>query len=183
MDMPCPVMESFLLAALNVPVTKLNKDLLESLQEMKLQTEQERVGFLVVSKRALRAYELAFRSVLSTDLRDLEVVPVVRASPNTFDWYLAEMRDHVDDAVVDNMEFAFGVVDKRGSAQAQRVTMRRLQQGGLRLIGETTHLNEALRRYDRQVLGRMGQVLADICSVMAIGMSKQLLFAEQLLRV
>jgi hypothetical protein len=178
----CPVLGSFLLAVLQVPVTSLNKDLYEDLREVKLRAEQERVGIEIVRKRALRAYELAYNAVLSTTLDNLEVIPEVRAAPETFDWYIEHLLLRVDDAIVENVEYSLVAQVVKGPQQMQWVTMKRLQQGGMRLMGEIVHLKQALRDDDRHVLGRMGGALFDICQVMAIGMSRQLIYAEELLR-
>jgi hypothetical protein len=183
-DLTDPVLTSFLVGVLTRnPKGPLNKDLISLLAEYSLQAQQERVEIGVVRKRALRAFELAFAAVLSVDLMGLELLPYLRASLETLDIFVDRMRVRVDDAVVFNVELSFGEeAEKKGPKQMKRMEMLRLHAGGLRLLGEVETLRGALKNPDsRYILGVMGVTLASVCADMAIGLSKQALFAEQLL--
>lgn len=187
----CPVLEAFLALVTETPTTTINRDVHQDLLEVGRLALKEEIDLEVVRRRALRAYELSFTAVLSVDLLQLNTTYEVRASEGTFDWFLRTLHANVDEAVVDNMEYALGdQANSRGPSQMRRVTLKRMHRAGVRLIDETPLLREALLTHpvrgpqthaSRLALGKMGIVLADVSNVMVVGLSRQLGYAHELL--
>lgn len=168
------------------PKGSINKDIINLLEEYQLQAQQERVEIDVVRKRALRAFELAYAAVFSVDLLNLNWAPPdPRASLETLDTFVDRLRVRVDDAVVFNVELSFGEqVEQKGPKQMKKMEMQRLHKAGVLLLDKVGILFRVLREPEgRYVAGELGEVLSYVCQNMAIGLSKQAMFAEQLLHV
>jgi hypothetical protein len=184
--MPCPIIGHFASRVLTYyenPGSHLNGDLLVLLEETLSKSQQEYPMRECLLRRSFRAFEFAYAAVYSDHISTLLDVPNSRASFETMPFMLEILSKTQDDVIVFDMEAKMNDEKITGRRQLEFTKKERIRLGAAVVIPCGKWILEMASTAILTDFFRIGDMLQDTSKYMAVGLTTQVKYAEELLRI